>query len=88
MKDIRTYRNEERQELIVDGVAFNIEQQMVVQKVLDHKDWQIRELKNHTYDLNNKLLNIHLFLKDLRNSFHKGDETYEEIDKKLKELGG
>lgn len=46
------------------------------------------ELKNHTKDLNNKLLNIQLFLKELRDSFHKGDETYDEIDKKLKELGG
>ena len=49
---------------------------------------QINELKEHTHDLNNKLLNLQLFLKDLRDSFHKEDETYEEIDKKLKELGG
>ena len=49
---------------------------------------EIIDLKEHTYDLNNKLLNLQLFLKDLRDSFHKGDETYEEIDKKLKELGG
>lgn len=47
-----------------------------------------QDLKDHIHDLNNKLLNLQLFLKDLRDSFHKEDETYEEIDKKLKELGG
>lgn len=47
-----------------------------------------KEFKDHIYDLNNKLLNLQLFLKDLRDSFHKDDETYEEIDKKLKELEG
>ena len=49
---------------------------------------QINELKEHTKDLNNKLLNLQLFLKDLRDRFHKEDEVYEEIDNKLKELGG
>lgn len=49
---------------------------------------EICDLKEHTHDLNNKLLNLQLFLKDLRDSFHKEDEAYEEIDKKLKELGG
>lgn len=49
---------------------------------------EIIDLKDHVHDLNNKLLNLHLFLTDLRDSFHKEDETYEEIDKKLKELGG
>ena len=55
---------------------------------IESQTTEIIELKEHTYDLNNKLLNLQLFLKDLRDSFHKGDETYEEIDKKLKELGG
>ncbi len=45
-----------------------------------------KELKDHIYDLNNKLLNLQLFLKDLRDSFHKEDEVCQEIDKKLKEL--
>lgn len=46
-----------------------------------------QDLKEHTRDLNNKLLNLQLFLKELRDSFHKDDETYKEIDEKLKELG-
>lgn len=49
---------------------------------------EIIELKEHTKDLNDRLLNLQLFLKDLRDSFHKENETYKEIDKKLKELGG
>ena len=46
------------------------------------------ELKNHTKDLNDKMLNLQLFLKNLRDTFHEKDEVYQEIDKKLKELGG
>lgn len=65
-----------------------IEQSIKVSELITKKKQENQELKDHTYDLNNKLLNIQLFLKDLRDSFHKGDETYEEIDKKLKELGG
>ena len=45
------------------------------------------ELKNHTKDLNDKMLNLQLFLKHLRDGFHEDDETYKEIDEKLKELG-
>lgn len=58
--------------------------EQIAEALADHD----KELKDHIYDLNNKLLNLQLFLKDLRDSFHKSDETYEEIDKKLKELGG
>lgn len=46
------------------------------------------ELKNEILKMNNLNLKLYLFLLELRNSFHKDDETYEEIDKKLKELGG
>lgn len=45
------------------------------------------ELKNEILKMNNINLKLYLFLLELRNSFHEGDETYEEIDKKLKELG-
>lgn len=54
---------------------------------IESQTTEIIDLKNHTHDLNNTLLNLQLFLKDLRDSFHKEDETYEEIDNKLKELG-
>ena len=65
-----------------------IEQSIKVSELITKKKQENQELKDHTYDLNNKLLNLQLFLKKLREDFHKGDETYEEIDKKLKELGG
>ena len=71
--------------LLHDTVDFDcVPRNCPLQSLAEHD----KELKDHIYDLSNKLLNIQLFLKDLRDSFHKGDETYEEIDKKLKELGG
>ena len=65
-----------------------IEQSIKVSELITKKKQENQDLKDHIYDLNNKLLNLQLFLKKLRDDFHKGDETYEEIDKKLKELGG
>ena len=64
-----------------------IEQSIKASELITKKKQENQELKEHTKDLNNKLLNLQLFLKDLRDSFHKEDEVYEEIDKKLKELG-
>ena len=65
-----------------------IEQSIKVSELITKKKQENQDLKDHIYDLNNKLLNLQLFLKELRDDFHKEDEVYQEIDKKLRELGG
>lgn len=86
--DMRKYYSEEKHEEVINGFSFSDEQKIILDQIIKNKEQENQELKEYTKELNNKLLNLQLFLKDLRDSFHKGDETYEEIDKKLKELGG
>lgn len=66
---------------LTDETIFRLKQQLA------EKENEIEEFKEYTKNLNDKLLNLQLFLKELRDSFHECDEIYKEIDRKLKEIG-